>query len=77
MGVEQQVIELQTKMTLEDGKVNPGALRAFGEVYLHFGLPGVQALYNAGHDTSSKVWVFYNDQCHCQMSELASRLNLK
>ena len=52
--------ELQQKMTeMPNGTINPGAEAVFSEMYLRYGLKGIEAMHSAGYDSDIKVWDFY------------------
>ncbi len=67
---------MELLMTIAPGGVVPGAKRVFDEMYMYYGFPGIEALYNAEYKTPEQLWDFY--QKHRQsVSGMAEELGLK
>lgn len=77
LGSASKVFFLQMQLTVDGlAAENRLAKACFDNLYLQFGLPGVQVLYDSGHDLLNKVadlWM----ECHQSVGELAQKLNLK
>jgi hypothetical protein len=72
-----RLASLEIQMTyMEGGTRHPGGKTAFDAMYRMYGLPGVEALANAGHDTPEKLWIFYNDVCFRYVDEMARKVGL-
>lgn len=61
---------------LTDAQSNRDAFKAYSKLHSQYGLPGVEALYDAGYQTSAAVWGFYR-KCLESVPEMVRQLKLK
>jgi len=77
-----KVFLLQMQLTVDGFTLNGFAPEnnlakaAFDKLYQQYALPGVQALYDAGYDTPTKVADFWME-CYQSVGELAQKLKLE
>jgi len=72
----QRLLDLQNAMTLVDGLEHPGAKQVFSDFHRLYGLPGIEALYDAGYSNAEALWIFYKDVCFESIAEMARHLDL-